>query len=268
MTPKYTSTALLLVDPSQKDLLTKNVGNQYSSADGARVDSEVEIVSSDRVLVDVISNQKLVKDEEFGVKLGLKDKILVLLRAGGGSLPNGEQAILSVLSNFKKSVSVHRKGLTYLIEVNVTSKDAQKAATLANAVADAYIQRQISAKIENARNARDVVLREASQAQADIVIADKQYEKFVTEHKDAILAATGSEDIAQFFQEIETLTSRQTAAQQNLSKLNADLQKQDWQGILTELESESVATLVKQRRKLEQRIGSEKDNQSEAINFG
>ena len=58
VTPKYTATALILVDPEQKNILES--GPSFSTTSGlanARVDSEVEILKSDAVALAVIDAQ-------------------------------------------------------------------------------------------------------------------------------------------------------------------------------------------------------------------
>ena len=267
ITPKYTSSALLLVDPSQKDLLDPRTGSSYSNTDSARVDSEVEIVASDRVLMDVVRDRALIDDGEFGVKLSLKDKLLTLFRVSDGKLPSGDEALLSVLTKFRKSVSVRRKGLTYLISVSATSVDARKAASLANAIAEAYIRNQVQAKIENTRTARDVVLKEVSQAQESIIAADHNYEQFLNTNRDTILAASGSDDLKTVFEEIENLSALQSARNASLATLNRDLQKQNWQAIMSELETDAMRSLVEQRNDLERRLQNGTENSSAAINL-
>ena len=267
ITPRYSSSALILVDPSQKNLLDPRNSTGYSSTDSARVDSEVEIVASNRVLVDVINSEKLVSDDEFGAKLGLKDRLLTLLRVSDGALPTGEDAVLSVLRRFEQNVSVRRKGLTYLISVSVNSVDPKKAAKLANAVADAYIRNQVEAKVDNTRAARDVVLREVSQAQEAIIVADNNYEQFLNDNKDQILSASGSDDLRSIFGQIENLTLLQSEREADLASLNQNLSTQNWEAVLQDLESEAVAELVQQRGDLERRLQSQDADSSAAIDL-
>ena len=64
--PQYTASTLIMVDPSRKDLLSEDAMlGASSSADSARVDSEVEIVRSETTLLRVIEKEKLVTDPEF-----------------------------------------------------------------------------------------------------------------------------------------------------------------------------------------------------------
>src|SRR6218665_1893754 len=76
LTPKYTATALIMVDTSQKNVLDATTALANPSADNARVESEVGILKSNRILLDVVRANNLVTDPEFGLKVSLKDKVL------------------------------------------------------------------------------------------------------------------------------------------------------------------------------------------------
>ena len=54
LTPLFSASALVLVDPSRTLLLDPETVGGRPAADGVRVDSEVEILRSDAVLLDVV----------------------------------------------------------------------------------------------------------------------------------------------------------------------------------------------------------------------
>ena len=72
LTPKYTATSLVLVDTSTKNLLDSDNIISNPSADNSRVESEVGILKSDRILLNVVSENNLVSDSEFGIEVSLK----------------------------------------------------------------------------------------------------------------------------------------------------------------------------------------------------
>src|SRR6218665_2028980 len=76
LTPVFTASTLILVDPSRKNLLQGDPEMLGSAADSARIDSEVEIMRSDNVLLRVIDGLQLVQDEEFGVSLSMRSRLL------------------------------------------------------------------------------------------------------------------------------------------------------------------------------------------------
>lgn len=80
LTPNYTATSLVLVDTSTKNLLNSDNILSNPNADNSRVESEVGILKSDRILLDVVSENNLVSDSEFGIAVSLKDRVLSWLR--------------------------------------------------------------------------------------------------------------------------------------------------------------------------------------------
>ena len=77
--PLYSSTALIMVDTARKNLLDPDAPLGSGSSDSARIDSEVEILRSDNVLLKVIYNLDLVSDARLGVSLSLREQVLSLL---------------------------------------------------------------------------------------------------------------------------------------------------------------------------------------------
>ena len=106
LTPKYTATSLVLVDTSTKNLLDSDNIISDPSADNSRVESEVGILKSDRILLNVVSENNLVSDGEFGIEVSLKDRILSWLRIPLQPAPAGEEALSRVLNSFKSAITV------------------------------------------------------------------------------------------------------------------------------------------------------------------
>src|SRR5690606_19824821 len=167
--PEYTASALVLVDPSRKDLLDPDQSTTSSAADSARVDSEVEIVKSTPTLLRVVDQLDLLEHPEFRPTIGLRQQLLAFFRISEPALPTGEEALSGVIRALESSVSVRRRGLTYLISIAAEARSPQTAAELANAVADAYIASQIESKtraIQSSLNLLEPRVAEASQALA------------------------------------------------------------------------------------------------------
>src|SRR5687767_2450910 len=74
LTPVYEATALVMVDPS-RNLLDPSGDFNTGANDGSRVASELEIMRSDATLLGVIEKEALLSDTEFGVRLGLLDRV-------------------------------------------------------------------------------------------------------------------------------------------------------------------------------------------------
>jgi succinoglycan biosynthesis transport protein ExoP len=152
---QYTAATQILIDPT--DLL--GVGNgatpstPLSDAGLLQVESQVRVLGSDAVLRRVVNALNLDKDPEFaGTRSPLRalvdDSLNVIgLRRDAFS----EDRTLAALTELKRHVVVRRDERTYVVEVDVTTRDPEKSARIANAIADAYLAEQTQIRADAAR---------------------------------------------------------------------------------------------------------------------
>ena len=119
------------------------------------IDSQVEILKSDTVALAVIKDLRLVDDPEFvGSGGGLVGNVLGLfLDILPASAPSDYQRQRKVLDRFERKLKVKRLGLSYVIEVSYESLSPERAAQIANAVAEAYIVDSLESKYQASRRA-------------------------------------------------------------------------------------------------------------------
>ncbi|WMT86757.1 Wzz/FepE/Etk N-terminal domain-containing protein [Pelagibacterium sp. 26DY04] len=249
LTPTFTASALVLVDASRSTLLDPETQRTNAATDTARVDSEVEILRSDAVLLDVIAREGLLADPEFGVRLGLREQFMAFLRLGATDLPEGEAALRSVLDRFRDAVSVQRRGATYLISVDVRSQDPQKAAQLANAVAEAYIADQTLAKIEGVLAANEVLRARLDLSRENMVRTEEVFDGFISANIEQFAADPGS-PVSRLRDNLQGITGRRDALQSLSQSVGAAVAERDWPALMAQLESDAVAQLEEQRQTL------------------
>lgn len=268
VTPRYTATALVLVDTRDKNLLDTTMVNANASADNARVESEVEILRSDKVLVSVINDQKLVPDPEFGVRSGLKERLFAFLRLPETAAPTGDGLLSKIIRNLRDAISVNRNGLTYLISVGVQSEDPVKAARLANALTDTYIRDQINSKISGTLVARDTLQKRVRAASQDIATNEKSFDDYIDQNLARIeKQSDGSGAIGALRSKLNRVTA---ARLEELGKLEAGrqaLQSGDLDKMTATLANEALLTLKQQRDDLTRKIADAGDGSSRAINL-
>lgn len=122
----YQSKALVLVDPRDAPVTP---GQQVVAGIGenaAFLESVLEVVLSDGFLEDVVKDLNIRSDPEFAD--ALED-----------SPANDYRAAISV---FRNRLKVLRLGATFVVEISFKSRDGNKAARYANAVAEAFVQSQ------------------------------------------------------------------------------------------------------------------------------
>lgn len=215
---RYFAAALVFVDVSRKDLLDPTYHTLNGNSESARVDSEVEILGSDGVLMQTIQSEVLVEDPEFNPPPGLWRR---LREAAGEDIEpvSADIAAGLVLARFRDAISVHRRGQTHVISVGVSSRDAAKAARLATALAHTYIANQLDTKIGNLRAARDIIALQAEEARASLIRAETAFGRFVFDNLDEIVALSGRAELREKQQRIAALAAERLVLANQLTAL-------------------------------------------------
>lgn len=151
ITPRYTSQALLLIDPRQSHLV--NIAGVMSGlpANSAKVDSEVEILKSSRVAIEVIKSLGLEENAGFLTTPSVFDRLAQFVwPSSPQNFPASEDklTLLKTLDSFGKELEVKRRGLTYIVEISYTSTNSDLATKIANRIAEVYLELQTEAKRE------------------------------------------------------------------------------------------------------------------------
>jgi exopolysaccharide transport family protein len=154
--PLYTAHADMIIDTKKVTWTQSELATENRNVDDASVESEIETTKSERVTLFVINRLHLDEDPEFvGPGRSLKRQILTLLRLAPAVDPprSKEETTRDVLASVRNNLNVTRVGRSYLEQIAFTSLDPEKAARIANAFAEAYIEDQLQAKFEATRRA-------------------------------------------------------------------------------------------------------------------
>ena len=149
---RYTAHAMLLIDSSKVRILQQQqapIGDV--PIDTAQVETQLEVLRSETIGLAVIKELKLAENPEFsGASAGLLGYIRGFFSA---EIRSEDQLVRKALAAFIEGRKITRVGRTYVLDVGFTSLDAHKSATIANAIADAYIVDQLEAKYQATRRA-------------------------------------------------------------------------------------------------------------------
>jgi exopolysaccharide transport family protein len=150
----YTATSTVLVDPRRANVVETNqsVLSNFGT-DDATIESQALLIQSVAILQRVIDKLKLTEDPEFIPTPGLLDPIKQLFRSSTpvvGVSPEDAARARSV-DILQRHMKVTRQGTTFLVDIYVSAKSPRTAATIANAIADAYFEEQVRAKFDATR---------------------------------------------------------------------------------------------------------------------
>lgn len=267
MKPIYTASTLVLVDPSRKDLLDPNAQMGGGSGESARVDSEVELAKSEATLLQTIEDENLIDDPEFGVRLGLRDTVLSFFRIAEPKLPTGDEALQSVMAKLRESITVQRRGLTFMLAIQARSPDPATAARIANAVAAAYIKVQLAAKIGSTLASRDIIQGRIAGASAAVSQSEGAFDKFIEDNIDTITAETGRTDLAALRAQLKEIGVNRAREATVAELVQRSLEQRDWAAVSANLGSQAVSALAAQRQQLVNSLADTVDNSQQSIDL-
>jgi capsular exopolysaccharide synthesis family protein len=157
--PRYTASSMLLFDVRKIEPFQQQ-GYQNAAADSAFVDSQVEVLKSENIAKSVVRNLNLLSDPEFapseaGLLASIHGVIQGIVKAvlGAGAVSVESDQFGRVVRIFRKNLTIKRIGLTYVISIDYQSLDPNKAASISNAVAEAYIVSELNSKYQAGRRA-------------------------------------------------------------------------------------------------------------------
>ncbi len=149
--PSYTAVTQILIDPTDLHAVANApVPPNQSDAAVLQVESQVRVLTSDSVLRRVVRAEKLDRDPEFAGSRSPMRRLLAFIQLDGRTSAAADPSLAALVA-LKRSVTVQRAERTYVVTVSVTSRNAEKAARLANAVAAAYLADQTAVRFDAAR---------------------------------------------------------------------------------------------------------------------
>jgi len=256
LTPIYSSSALILVDTARKDLLDPETQGFSSGSDSPKVDSEVEILRSNNVLLRVVQSEGLVDELVKGWTPSLRERVLATLRLGELTPPSADEAVTQALQNLRSSLTVQRVGLTYVISVQVRSPRAARATELANAVANAYVTEQLQSKVDNVLASRDIMQGRIADARQNIVTSEGAFDAYINDNITRIVAETGRTELATMQQQIASLSAARQQTAALADSLQAGIANNDIDTIVRNLQDDASRQLEQRRAEVNNQIAT------------
>lgn len=250
----YTAQATILIDTRKVQPQSQSMFNE-APIDAPVVESQVEIIKSDNIARSIIQDMKLADDPEFS-------------RYGGGILGNLQFYFFSIfdlfdfsgttseeaanrraLGQFTKSLGAKRIGVTYVIEISYRSFDPERAAKIANAVAEAYINDQLNAKYLAARRASNWLSDRIGELRGQATSAEKSIVDFKAANKivDAGGRPISDQRVADLSKELASARTQTTEARVKLERIDQITKSDLREATVTDtLRSEVVSKLRSQ----------------------
>ncbi|MCI0598514.1 MAG: polysaccharide biosynthesis tyrosine autokinase [Beijerinckiaceae bacterium] len=162
--PTYVATAYMVIDERKLQMLDpREDAGGNGNVDTGLVSTQIELLKSQNVSRAVIKKLNLTEDPEFagtppGFFGSLAERVFGLFRPPPPPLSEDEarsSLLRRVQAAFDNQRTVTRVQQSYVMEIDVQSINAKKAARIANAIAEAYIDDTLESKYEETRRAND-----------------------------------------------------------------------------------------------------------------
>ena len=228
--PSFTATATLMIDSKKIQLFQQQSLINDLPIDASTVESQVEILKSETIAQAVIDKLHLTDDPEFvspgGGLVGAVVGAVTGLFEFGASEPRSKFALKrTAVGTFEGKMTIYRVGLSYVIVISFQSLSPDRAAEIANAIANAYIDDQLEAKFDSARRAgtwlqaRLRELREQASTAERAVVAFKNKNQMV----DAGGRTINEQQLAELNSELVLARSKTAEAKAKLDRVQAVL---------------------------------------------
>lgn len=194
--PLYESTARILIDKNQPSVVTKLTESGSSTQLDPMMQSQVELLRSDRIGLKVVDSLGLATDRSFlsapysllntltgsvasvvRSLIGRPEERGAPVKPGAAGGPDRWQAFGILADN----LTVARVGDTYILEIQFQSPSAEMAQKIANKYAEIYISDQVGAKDESIIRARSALAEEVERVRKRSVDAELAVHRFRTD---------------------------------------------------------------------------------------
>lgn len=189
--PIYEAKSVVLLDTKQERIT--NIENVVAgmTGDTSEVNSEIEILRSRELLGHVVDRLALIDDPEFNVSLRepstlgeIKQKTLALLRLKSNvETPNQPIPNLrdSVITRLLQNTRVSNVRNSLVFQITVSSISPQKAAEIADTIADEYTQSQLRVKFDATEKANAWLSNRVAELQIELEGAEQEISNFRAE---------------------------------------------------------------------------------------
>ncbi|MBL1421805.1 MAG: AAA family ATPase [Alphaproteobacteria bacterium] len=194
LTPIYQATAKVVVDSNQSKLVGLDVESVGGASIDFKVNTEVEIIKSNKVHLRTIRDLQLWNSVDYNRK-SLKEKLFSLFATEETESANSifrtysdlsGQDLMGYLKALSTNISVSRSRGTNVIAISALSPSAERAADIANNITRSYLSEKVESKADSVREAANVLRNQLNKLSEEIQDYEHQVENFIQEQSSKV----------------------------------------------------------------------------------
>jgi succinoglycan biosynthesis transport protein ExoP len=217
----YTSTAQVFID-TRTALFNAQAAINDPAIDSATVESQVEIITSDRNLGRVVGRLELGRKFEERPNNEASPPAVPSPSPSANEDEGLTEAERKALETVNRKIRARRVGSTYIINVTYSSTDPNEAATVANVTVDEYIKGQLQTRLEAANQASSWIQMQLEQLRTRAAGATTNAQEFRAKSRNDIeLAPVLEQRVAEANQRLSTARARSEEARTRFADAEA-----------------------------------------------
>jgi len=178
-TPIYEAAGRIAINKPDSNLVTfKDSPPVVDYVDPTDLDTEVRILQSDLLALQVVRQLNLDKRAEFGGSSPIKQPALA-----PDPLQQDSARTTALLNGFKGGLSVASIPNTRIIEIRYRSSDPQLASNAVNTLASTYVEQNFKTKFESTMQASDWLSKQLVDLQMKVETSQEKLVRYQKEHE-------------------------------------------------------------------------------------
>ncbi len=193
LTPRYAATSAVAVQTQRTQVVDIQDVVSDMAPDTATMETQASILRSNALTGKLVDRLKLDQDREFGsVARAAGSEFSLLDPSSWFGKEGARKGVIDPLAQARERTRVIERVAdaidisviprSYVVEISAVSEDPEKAAEIANALADLYISDQIEAKYEATRRASGWLEERVAELREQAVAADRAVELYRAQH--------------------------------------------------------------------------------------
>ncbi|MET1755179.1 Wzz/FepE/Etk N-terminal domain-containing protein [Novosphingobium sp. RD2P27] len=251
LTPQYSATAQIRIDPSQNPLSRNTQQETQQSLSAEAIETEVAVLSSLDLARAVVRRLRLTSDPEFTE---------VIDRSAEAATMSTADRETAIARELLQNLSVGREKLSYILGVTFRSEDPEKAALIANAFAETYLSTKTGSRVGTAErqvewfNQRLAALGEEVRA-ADAALAQYRARAGLTQSGGAAGTTIVDQQVGPLSSQLATAESEAAAARASLNAARNQIARGGIDSVSEVRMSNVIADLRRQRADILRNMG-------------
>ena len=181
MTPVYEAAGTIAINKPDSTLNFKDSATfSLDYYDPTELETEVKILQSDLLALQVIKELNLDRRPEFG---GSKPQLPSSLDLAPDPLQGDSGRASSLLGGFKGSLKVSLSPNTRIVEIRYRSADKQMAANVVNTLMQTYVENNFKARFESTMQASDWLSKQLVDLQMKVETSQEMLVRYQKEHE-------------------------------------------------------------------------------------